>query len=50
MVRSLIDPNIEKKAKIEIAKKMLLDNEPLEKIIKYTELTEKDIEDIQKTI
>ena len=58
MTRTFIDKKamqktekeIEKKAKIEMATKMLLDNEPIEKIIKYTGLTEKDIKKFQKTL
>lgn len=34
--------------KIEVAKEMLKDNEPLEKIIKYTGLTKKQIEQIKR--
>ncbi len=32
--------------KIEIAKNMLLDNEPIEKIVKYTNLSKNDIENL----
>jgi predicted transposase/invertase (TIGR01784 family) len=35
---------------IEMAKKMLLKNKPLEEIIEFTELTEQEIKDIQKTL
>jgi hypothetical protein len=41
---------IEKKKAEKIAKKMLLDNEPIEKIIKYTELDEKKILSIKKRL
>lgn len=37
-------------SKIEIAKNMLKDNEPIEKIIKYTGLSEKKIIKIQKEL
>jgi len=40
----------EHKKAVEMAKKMLLDNEPLERIIKYTGLTEKEIKETQNTI
>jgi hypothetical protein len=40
----------EVKKAIEIAKKMLLNNEPIDKIMEYTELTEKQIQDIQKRL
>ena len=36
----------EKKKSIEMAKEMLLDNEPIEKIRKYTKLSEEEIEKI----
>jgi len=36
--------------KIEIAKKMLKDNEPVKKIIKYTDLSEKEIQNIHKNL
>ena len=52
MVKTLYDKNVAKeaakKAKIEMAKKMLLKNEPMEKIIEFTELTEKEIKNIEK--
>ena len=41
---------IQKKGKIKIAKKMLLNNLPIEKIIKYTELDEKKILSIKKRL
>jgi hypothetical protein len=54
MVRTFIDPNLirqgEKNKAVEMATKMLSDNEPIEKIIKYTGLTEKEIKKIQKTL
>jgi hypothetical protein len=58
MVKTLLDKNLikqttkeaEKQTKIEMAKKMLLDNEPIEKIVKYTELTEKEIKNIEKQL
>lgn len=62
MVKSLIDKkSVEKRAKeiaeqlaeqrtVELVKEMLLDNEPIEKIVKYTKLTENEIKDIQKTL
>ena len=37
-----------KEEKIEIAKEMLKDNEPIEKIIKFTKLTEDEIKEISK--
>ncbi len=50
----LIEQGIEKgieqgieQNKIEIAKNMLLDNEPIEKIVKYTNLSKNDIENIK---
>jgi len=52
MVRTLIDPNVEKRGErkkaVEIAEKMLLNGEPIKKIIEYTGLTENEIKDIQK--
>jgi len=36
--------------KEEIAKEMLLDNEPIEKIMRYTKLTEKQILSIKKRL
>ena len=36
----------EEKRTVEIVKKMLLDGEPISKIIKYSGLTEKEIKDI----
>ena len=54
MVRTLIDPKLVNKTKTEqateLAKKMLSNNEPMSKIIDYTELTEKQIENIQKSL
>ena len=38
------------KGKIELAKEMLLDGEPLEKIKKYSKLTEEKIEEIRKEL
>ena len=38
----------ERKKQIEMAKKMLEENEPIEKIIKYTQLTKEEIENIDK--
>ena len=35
---------------IEMAKEMILDDEPMAKIMKYTKLTEKEIKDIEKTL
>ena len=40
--------NAEKRKAIEMATKMLLNDEPIEKIIDYTGLTEKEINDIKK--
>lgn len=37
-------------ANIATAKEMLLDNEPIEKIIKYSKLSEKAIREIEKTL
>ena len=37
----------EKTAKIEMAKQMLLDDESIDKIIKYTKLSEKEIEKLK---
>ena len=46
--------NLKKEGKkekaIEFAKEMILDGEPLSKIIKYSKLTEKEIKEIEKTI
>lgn len=39
-----------KEEKIEIAKEMLKDNEPIEKIIKFTKLTEDEIKEISKLV
>ena len=39
----------EKRGKIEIAKEMIKDKEPIEKIIKYTGLTEKEINELKTT-
>ena len=39
----------EKRKTVEIAKKMLLKNKPIEEIIEFTGLTEKEIKEIQKT-
>ncbi len=38
----------EKKGKIEVAKEMISDNEPVEKIMKYTGLTENEINELKK--
>jgi predicted transposase/invertase (TIGR01784 family) len=40
----------EKEAKIEMVKKMLIDGESIEKIVKYSELTEAEIREIEKTL
>jgi len=40
----------EYKKAVEMATEMLLDGEPIKKIIKYTKLTEKEIKEIQKTL
>jgi len=62
MVRTFIDPKVEKRGEIrgerrgkkiqaiEMATKMLLKNKPIEEIIEFTGLTEKDIEKIRKTL
>ena len=54
MTELIFDKTARKKAKyekaIEIAKKMFLNNEPLDKIIEYTELSEKEIEYIKKIL
>lgn len=47
--RNLIK-QVRKEEKIELAKKMLLNGESIEKIISYTELTEKKIREIEKTL
>ena len=48
------EKNLTKKAKIEereeMAKEMLLDGEPISKIMKYTKLTEEKIKKIEKTL
>ena len=41
---------IEKKGKKEIATKMLAKNKPIEEIMEFTELTESEIKDIEKTL
>lgn len=38
-----IGPELKKEGKKEIAKQMLLDNFPVEQVIKYTGLTEKEV-------
>jgi predicted transposase/invertase (TIGR01784 family) len=38
------------KTKIEMAKKMLIKGEPIEKIMEYSELTEAEIREIEKTL
>jgi len=54
MTRTFIDKKAmqktAKEAKIETATKMLSNNEPINKIIDYTGLTEKEIKKIQKTL
>jgi hypothetical protein len=54
MVRTLIEPTLIYKTKVEqafeLAIKMLLNNEPMNKIIDYTELTEEQIKNVQKTL
>jgi len=42
IAQQLKDEGMEKKAK-ETAKQMLLDNIPIEKVVKYTGLTEKEV-------
>ena len=39
-----------KEGKVEMAKEMLLDGEPMAKIIKYSKLTEEKIREIEKTL
>ena len=39
----------EKRKAVDLAAEMLLDGEPIEKIIKYTKLTQTEIQEIQKT-
>jgi len=39
-----------KESQIEMAKEMLIDGEPMSKIIKYTKLTEKEIKAVEKTL
>ena len=50
MTRTFIDKKTIKQTAKEIAKKMFSNNEPIEKIIEYTGLTEKEIQKIQKTL
>jgi len=54
MVRTFINPNLikqgEKQAKIEMATEMLLEDEPLNKIIQYTKLSKTEILKIKKTL
>jgi len=42
--------NIRKEEKKEMARKMLLKNKPISEIMEFTELTEKQIREIEKTI
>jgi len=44
------EKNLIKKDRKEIAKEMLLEGEPIEKIMRYTKLTEKEIRAIEKTL
>ncbi|WHH57506.1 hypothetical protein [Petroclostridium sp. X23] len=54
MTKSLYDPVVEEKGiekgKIETAKEMLADGEPIEKIMKYTKLIPEQIEELKKAI
>jgi hypothetical protein len=57
MVKTLMDKNLlkklenaEKQTKIEMAKKMILKNKPIDEIIEFTELTEKEIKNIEKQL
>jgi uncharacterized protein YerC len=54
MVKSFYDPRIKEEgreeAKIDIVKNMLADGETEEKIMKYTGVTDKDIERIKRMI
>jgi len=54
MIKTLYDERVfikgKKERDIEIAKDMLLDGEPVSKIIKYTKLTEKEIREIEKAL
>ena len=57
MVKTFIDKkllkkaeNAEKNAKKEMAKKMLMKNRPMDEIIEFTELTEREIKNIEKQL
>lgn len=60
MIKGIADKNILKRVKeleeevsskaVELAKEMLADGEPIQKIVKYTKLTEDEIKDIKKTL
>ena len=54
MIKTLYDERVyikgEKDKAKAMAKEMLIDSEPIEKIIKYTKLTEKEIREIEKTL
>jgi len=48
--RELVREQTRKEERIELAKEMLLDGEPMAKIIKYSKLTEEKIREIEKTL
>ena len=52
--KKIEDTDVYKKGKLEqaleMAKKMLLKNKPIEEIVEFTELTEQEVKDIQKTV
>ena len=54
MIKTLYDERVfikgKKEKAIEMAKKMLLKNKPIDEIIEFTELKEKEIREIEKTI
>ena len=57
MIKTMYDERVAQKAEkqaekrkaVEIATEMLIEGEPIEKIIKYTKLTETEVKEIQKT-
>ena len=51
LIKDAVEENtkkVEKRKAVEMATEMLLADEPIDKIVKYTKLTEKEINDIQK--
>ena len=50
MVKTFIDKKLIKQTNMETAKKMIIESEPIEKIIKYTGLSKKEIDDIEKQL